>query len=114
MSRPRDLDDTAASLAALGGLVTAIGTGVACVGPLVAILLGVGGFGWLVQYAHLRVPATLATALLLALGFHLTSRRPPDACRRAKQHRARVLLWSATALAVAINVFEYVIFPRLG
>jgi hypothetical protein len=108
-------DDTLALLASAGGLLTTLATGAACVGPLLAILLGVGGFGWLTRYAHLRVPASVATAVLLAAGFYQLYRRTPVACRRTPaQRRARALLWSATAVALAINLFEYVIFPRLG
>jgi hypothetical protein len=98
--------------AATGGLAATVLTGIACVGPLVAILLGVGGFGWLTRYAWLRVPASLTTAALLAAGFYWVYFR--GCPRDAKARLARGALWTATLLAVALNVFEYVIFPRLG
>ena len=102
--------------AATGGLVTTLLTGIACVGPLVAILLGVGGFGWLSQYLWLRVPATIGTAALLAAGFWWVYFRPGRRCEigSASAKRARLILWTATLLAVALNVFEYLIFPHLG
>jgi TusA-related sulfurtransferase len=57
-----------------GSLLATVLATIACVGPLVAILLGVGGFGWLSQYAYLRVPASVATGLMLAFGFYWTYR----------------------------------------
>lgn len=104
--------DRVATLAAAGGFVATIATGAACVGPLIAILLGVSGFGWLVQYAYLRVPASIATALMLGFGFHWVYR---PKCRKKKSSAtAKAVLWVATVLAVSVNLFEYVIFPRLG
>lgn len=99
------------------GLLTAAATGIACVGPFVAILLGVGGFGWLTRYAHLRVPATLLTVAVLAFGFYRVYGKANRACASrpsATARLGRVLLWTATVLAVGINVFEYVVLPRLG
>lgn len=108
--------DTAAIVSAAGGLLATLATGAACVGPLLAVALGVGGFGWLTRYAHLRVPATIATATMLAVGFyvvHVRSRRPACA-RRTRSRLGPLLLWIATTLAVAVNLFEYLVFPRLG
>lgn len=107
-------NQTAAIAAAFGGLAATIVTGVACVGPLVAILLGIGGFGWLTQYGFLRVPATVATALFLAFGFYFVYVRNKACARTRKGRLSRVILWSATALAVAVNTFEYFILPNLG
>lgn len=101
--------------AAALGLLTTMATGAACVGPFLAILLGIGGFGWLTQYVYLRVPASLFTAALLAFGFLRLYGRGRRSCSRStKTLLARVLLWSATLLALAINLFEYVVMPRLG
>lgn len=99
------------------GLLTTAATGIACVGPFVAILLGVGGFGWLTQYAHLRVPATLLTVAVLAFGFvRMYGKRSRDCASRPSTSAriGRVLLWTATVLAVGVNLFEYVVLPRLG
>jgi hypothetical protein len=97
------------------GILTTVATGIACVGPFVAILLGVGGFGWLTRYAHLRVPATVLTAAILAYGFYRMYRQDARACRATPSARAgRALLWTATVLAVGINLFEYVVLPRLA
>lgn len=110
--------DEAAMVAAAGGLVAAIATAGACVGPLVAILLGVGGLGWLTRYADLRVPASIATGSLLAFGFYRVHWRPgAGRCARAWSSKKKVaagLLWTATVVAVAVNLFEYLVFPHLG
>jgi hypothetical protein len=110
--------DKAAIAAAAGGLVATIATAAACVGPLVAILFGIGGLGWLTQYAYLRVPASLTTAALLAFGFYWVYRKPKDEdCARKRSSKKGMLtglLWTATVIAVAVNLFEYVIFPHLG
>lgn len=113
-TRPDDAhgDAKLGLLAAAAGLLTTLTTAAACVGPFVAILLGVGGFGWLTRYAHLRVPATVLTALVLGIGFWRLY--GPRTCRRSSGRRAaRGLLWLASALAVAVNVFEYAVMPRL-
>jgi hypothetical protein len=105
--------DRVGIVAGLGGLFATVLTGLACVGPLVAILLGIGGFGWLTRYAYLQVPASIGTGLLLAGGFGFVYGRP-TACKHKGRQRASVwLLWIATVLAVAVNVFEYLIFPHV-
>jgi hypothetical protein len=113
--------DTAPALgtlsAAIGGLAATLVTAMACVGPLVAIVLGIGGFGWLTRYAYLRVPATAATAVLLLVGFYLAYTRRVASCGDARKRRAlrvaRAALWLAAVVAVVTNVFEYLIFPNL-
>ena len=107
----RQSPSRAGTAVAAASLLTTLVTGLACTGPLLAIVLGVSGLGFLTRYAHLQAPATVATAALLGLGFVLLYRR--RACPTEPRRWPRVLLWTATALAVAMNVFEYVILPRL-
>ncbi len=99
--------------AAVAGMAAAVVTGAACIGPMLGIVLGIGGLGWLARYAHLQLPATVLTAVLLAAGFYLLYRRRDCDCTPARRG-ARALLWTATGLAVAINAFEYLILPNLG
>lgn len=115
--KPAPHDDRVGVATGVLGLLTTVATGAACVGPFIAILLGVGGFGWLTRYAHLRVPATLLTVAVLAYGFFRLYGKRARTCsspRPATARIGRVLLWTATVLAVGINVFEYVVLPRLG
>jgi len=107
-----DHSNRVATMAAAGGLVATIATAAACVGPLIAILLGVSGFGWLVQYAYLRVRASIATAAMLGFGFYWVYR--PKCAKKKSSAAAKAILWTATVLATLVNLFEYVIFPRLG
>lgn len=111
----RDCPKVAMALAATSLLAT-IGTGLACTGPLIAILFGVGGFGWLTRYTYLQLPASLATGAMLLLGFYwLYGRRSLSCNNNALTNRiAKPVLWTATILAVGLNVFEYWILPQLG
>jgi hypothetical protein len=99
------------ALAAFGGFVATCVTAAVCALPLAAIGLGVGGLGWLTQYLHLRVPAALATAALLGLGFHLVYRRGAACQPGARRRTAKALLWAATAFAAAIHGFEFLVLP---
>ena len=108
----------ATTFAATASLLGSIVTGAVCALPLVAIVLGVGGLGWLTQYSYLRVPASIATAGLLGFAFYTQSRaRRSSSCGAAAERRrrgvARWLLWLALGVALAVNLFEYVILPRL-
>jgi hypothetical protein len=102
------------AVAACGSFLATCVTAAVCALPLAAIGLGVGGLGWLTQYMHLRVPAALATAALLLLGFHLVYRLGAACGNDMRRRTAKTLLWSATAFAVAINTFEFLILPVLG
>jgi len=102
------------ALAAGGGLLISFATGLVCVAPLVAIALGVGGLGWLTQYVHLRVPAVLATAGLLLLGHYLVYRHGAVCRNDSRRRSTKVWLWVATAVAAAVNAFEFLILPALG
>lgn len=102
------------AVAACGGFLATCVTAAVCALPLAAIGLGIGGLGWLTQYVHLRVPAALATAALLMLGFHLVYRLGADCRNDVRRRTAKTILWGATAFAVAINTFEFLILPVWG
>ncbi len=109
--------DDLALAAAAGGIVATIASSIACVGPLMAIVFGIGGFGFLTRYSWLRVPASLATVALVGLAFYLVYRRPAEDCDTKPtfiKKLSKSMLWVAAAMAIGLNVFEYVIFPRLG
>jgi hypothetical protein len=97
-----------ASAAAAGSIVASLVTGASCILPLLAILLGASGFGFLTRYAWLRGPATVATLVLLAVGF-LFARRAPN-----KSRGTQLLIWLAVAFAIGINLFEYLILQTLA
>lgn len=103
----------AGAAAAVAGMLAAVATGAACIGPMAGIAFGIGGLGWLARTAPLQVPASLLTVALLAAGFQLLYRRRDCPCTTGRRG-ARVLLWIATGMAAAINAFEYLILPALG
>lgn len=98
---------------AAAGRLAAIVAGAACIGPMIGIVFGIGGLGWLARYAHVRVPASVVTLLLLAIGYFLLYWRRDGSCA-AGRRRARTLLWIAAVAAAAINSFEYPVLPTLG
>ncbi len=105
-----------ALLASVGSVAATLVTGAVCAVPMLAILAGIGGLGFLTQYAHLRLPASAATLLMLSVGFYYCYFRPECSKPHAQQQRrfSRRLLWLATALAVSVNAFEYVVLPALA
>jgi hypothetical protein len=109
-SRPLHLG----TLAAGGGFLAGCVTAAVCALPLLAIGLGIGGLGWLTQYLYLRVPASLAAAGLLMLGFHFVYRRGAGCRHPGRQRLAKMMLWASTVFAVGINTFEFLILPNLG
>jgi len=117
MARRYARDSQRALVASAASVVTTATTAAVCALPLVAIVLGVGGFGWLTRYAYLRGPASWATLALLLYGFwrvygcRMTCADPGAAFTRRRA--ARALLWFCTALALTVNLFEYVVLPRL-
>lgn len=99
-------------LAAGGGITAAVASALCCVGPLVAVSLGVSGAGMAAKFEPLRPYLLGATALLLASGFWLLRREEQRACEpgtlcaspRARRNM-RITLWVATILAVVFATF---------
>ena len=97
----------------LGGAAAAIGASACCAGPLVLVLLGVGG-AWgsrLVALEPLQ-PYFIAMALLFfGYAFHRLYRRPEacapeEACAvPAVRRRQRILFWVVSACAAALMSF---------
>ncbi len=100
-------------VAAVGAMLSAIATGAACIGPWIAMLLGVGGLGWLAQYAYLRIPAALITLVILVAGFWALYRKPTE-CVNAKRRNATILLWLATLTAATVFTVEFVLLPLMA
>jgi mercuric ion transport protein len=107
----------------MGGLVAAFLASICCVGPLVLAALGVGvgatGFlastagalKWLLPYRPFFIGLT---ALVLGVAFYQTYRKPQSACTprapcvpASSQRKARVVLWSVAALALALILAPY-------
>lgn len=101
-------------LAAGGGFVAAAASALCCVGPLVAVALGVSGAGLAATFEPLRPYFVGATVLSLVAGFTLLRREEHAACTpgslcaspRAMRWMRRTL-WTATILAVPLLSFPW-------
>ncbi|MDX1458812.1 MAG: hypothetical protein R3276_14570 [Marinobacter sp.] len=100
-------------MAGFCGLGSTLVTGLACLVPMVGIVLGVSGLGWLSQYTYLRLPATVLTVVCLFAGFTVLYRQR-DRCPGSSSLRlAKTVFWTAVALAVVVNTTEYIVLPLL-
>lgn len=99
-------------LAAGGGITAAFASALCCVGPLIAVTLGVSGAGLAATFEPLRPYFLGATAVLLATGFWLLRGEERRACEPgtlcaspAARRWMRLMLWVATALAAVFATF---------
>jgi mercuric ion transport protein len=104
-------------VATFAAIIAAFLASLCCIGPLVFVFLGVGA-GLASTFEPLRPVFTVVTVVLLALGFYAVYGRrqaaradagacEPDGTCRVPRRRRRdeVLLWLATALAIALLTF---------
>ena len=96
------------NVAASGAVLTAIGTSLCCIGPILTLIFGVGAFGAAMTFATARPYLLVAAAAALAFGFYrLYLRRescaPGEACSSKPGGRfARPAFWMAS---VAVLIF---------
>ncbi len=99
--------------ATLGGsLLAAITASLCCIGPLVAVLLGAGGFAASAVFEKWRPVFLGVTFTLLAGAWVLTYRKPKAACEEGSVCATkpvarwnRVVLWLATVVVLATAAF---------
>ena len=99
--------------ASLGGsIVAAITASLCCIGPLVAVALGAGGFAASAVFEKWRPVFLGVTFALLALAWYLTYRKPKAACEEGSACAAKpvarwnkVVLWISTAFVLAAAAF---------
>jgi copper chaperone CopZ len=102
------------SWALAGGFLSALLASLCCLGPFLAVTLGLGGFAASSWFARGR-PYFLAGALsLLGLAWYLTYRRPKRPCAEGQvcavapgRRASRIALWIVTALAVPAALFPW-------
>lgn len=94
-------------------LLAAVTASLCCIGPLAAVLLGVGSFGAAAMFESWR-PYLLSLAFaLLAAAFYLTYRRKEVACAdgacqiTSASRSNKVLLWIATIVITLVAAFPY-------
>lgn len=103
-----------ALLAALGAVGAAVASAVCCVGPLVAVALGVSGAGLAATFEPLRPYFVGGTGLALGLGFFSVYREDKKACQPGTacasplaRRRMKLWLWIATIIAVPFLTFPW-------
>jgi copper chaperone CopZ len=99
----------------LASVIAAITSSLCCLGPIVAAVFGLGGFGAAAVFEAWR-PYLLGLSFgLLGLGFYFTYRKPEEHCadgsvcatRPSVGRWNKILLWLATGLVVAFAAFPY-------
>ena len=101
-------------LAALGGVGAGIASALCCVGPLVAVAIGVSGAGLAATFEPLRPYFLGAAGLSLGAGFFWVSREEKQACEPGKpcaspeaRRRMKRWLWIATAVGLVFGSFPW-------
>ncbi len=102
------------TLASLSAVVAAVGSTLCCAGPLVAVTLGLSGAGLAATFEPIRPWFVGGTVLSLGYGFFTLRREDTNACKPGTlcaspvaRRRMRVLLWSATVLAIPLLTFPW-------
>lgn len=102
------------NLALSSSLVASILASLCCIGPVVALALGLGSFGLGSFFETLRPYLLLLTALLLGTAFYFTYRRKPavvcenGVCKTEKVGRFnKAMLWIVTGFVILFAAFPY-------
>jgi mercuric ion transport protein len=96
-----------------GSIMAAIAASLCCIGPLVAVVLGLGTFGAAAAFEALRPYLISVTALLLAGAFYLTYRKRAVTCEggacqvRSASRASKIMLWIVTITVIAFAAFPY-------
>lgn len=116
-------DSMKAFLPGAGAVAAAAGSALCCAGPVIAVSLGVSGAG-LAVFEPYRPYFLALTAAALVFGFWLLDREEKAACEPGKpcadvtvRRRMKVVLWVATAVAVALATFpgwQGLLLERIG
>jgi mercuric ion transport protein len=100
--------------AALGAAAAAFASALCCVGPLVAVAIGVSGAGLASTFEPLRPYFLGGTVVFLALGHYTLHREDRKACEPGRvcadprvRRRMKLLLWSVTVVAIVLGAFPY-------
>ncbi|MGQ0702244.1 MAG: mercuric transporter MerT family protein [Gemmatimonadales bacterium] len=101
-------------LAAGGGILAALASALCCVGPLIAIALGVSGAGLAATFEPLRPFFVAGTVGSLGFGFVVVRREEHKACEPGRpcaspvvRRRMKRALWVATIVAIPLLTFPW-------
>jgi len=98
---------------ATASVLAAVMASLCCIGPLVAVGLGLGAFGAATVFELWRPYLLAATAVLLTGAFYLLYRRQPqeqcdgEACSVADQKSKKILLWVVAVTVVGLAAFPH-------
>lgn len=96
-----------------GSILASIAASFCCIGPLVAVILGIGTFGAATAFEAARPYLLAVTAVLLAGAFYLTYRKREVACEdgtctaSTASRTSKFMLWIATLVVIAFATFPY-------
>jgi mercuric ion transport protein len=106
--------NTKTFLAAGGGIAAAVASALCCVGPLVAVALGLSGAGLAAMFEPLRPIFVAGTVASLGFGFVVVRREERKACEPGTlcaspvaRRRMKRALWVATILAIPLLTFAW-------
>ena len=94
-------------------VITAGLASLCCIGPLVAVGLGLGAFGGAAFFESVRPYLLVVTAGLLGAAFYLTYRKKPEekceegVCVVVPRRSQKLALWIVTAVAIPLAAFPY-------
>lgn len=95
-----------------GSLIAGFVASLCCIGPLLAVSLGLGSFGLGSFFETLRPYLLAITGLLLGIAFYLTYRKSAvcenGVCKNEKVfHFNKLMLWIVTGFVIMFAVFPY-------
>lgn len=95
-------------------VLSAIVASLCCIGPLIALGLGLGGFAAASVFAKWRPFFLAVTCVLLGLSWYLTYRRAKETCREGSVcagHSVplwnKIMLWAATIVVAGTVAFPF-------
>jgi mercuric ion transport protein len=93
-----------------GSILTSVASSLCCIGPVLAILFGLGAFAGASRIEALRPYLLGLTGLLIIAAFYLTYRKGNAQCvdgRCAPSRRSKTMLWVITIIALVTAAFPY-------
>ncbi|GAB4179892.1 MAG: hypothetical protein Tsb0017_28700 [Geothermobacteraceae bacterium] len=104
-----------------GAVISGFLASACCIGPLLAVFLGIGSAGALVALEPWRPWMMVLTFLFLGLGFYVTYRKPKttagagsDCCSPGRRKRQKTLLWLATLFSLVMLFWPQIMPALLG
>jgi mercuric ion transport protein len=108
-------------LGIVGGVFAGLMASACCIGPLLAVFLGITGAGALAQLEPYRPFFGALMFVFLAVGFYITYRKPKTVdgacgpcCSPSRRRVQKIALWIATVLALALFFVPNLLILGLG